>query len=657
VEVQINIPKLFDLSENAEKQLSEAFALMKQGSAILNLWKNEYEHTKNSFEEDQNQIDHWEFTPKPMTERLTHMLSIIKELMKITDSINRFLVFLGPKLKSVTGNSEGIDKLIDEVKEMVHPFQSCRDNFFEKANSSAINTLISAFKQNQEVIENKTIKLIDDTFKDLRSSEGAFDLLNNFKNIETLEQISNKLQKKYSDVLITYKRELESNKRLFDKGREEYSAGRESLIISRGNPPIAGVISWAKGIMQRIKSPMVKFNRNSEIFEKDKAFYENVRADYLRIIKEIDLYQMNKFREWEEKNLEKALGFLKAKILEKTGPHQYRVNFSDDFRVLIKETKQLEKMNHKISKTIINIAFQEKEYYRYVDKLKIMLKEYDESVHTLTPIERKLLEGPINELDSALQKGYDSKNLSSLGINEFILDCRSAITLFKDKKKKVNKNAGMIEDIIHSIESAVILREFDFEARRRNPLNPTEFCAYFEEHMQRVVGEMSDKYKIIGEQFLKAIEEGVLNTSTRCSEKMREYYYYWERRVYNALFKMILRALLTFKALITQIKGKPFTLFTIQAEYEHPRFIFKPDLPELFAMLSAFNQKIVTTSKAFWRWMDGYCEFCKPSKGQNDEENQKHTFLSDIENNKVIVKIIYDTDAIIIGSNTSARDF
>lgn len=113
VEAQINIPKLFDLSENAEKQLSEAFGLMRQGSSILNLWKTEYEHTKNSFEEDQNQIDHWEFTPKPMTERLTHMLSIIKELMKITDSINRFLVFLGPKLKSVTGNSEGIDRLID----------------------------------------------------------------------------------------------------------------------------------------------------------------------------------------------------------------------------------------------------------------------------------------------------------------------------------------------------------------------------------------------------------------------------------------------------------------------------------------------------------------------------------------------------------------
>ena len=48
--------------------------------------------------------------------------------------------------------------------------------------------------------------LIDETFKDLRSSEGAFDLLNNFKNIDTLPEISKRLQQKYSDVLKNYKK-------------------------------------------------------------------------------------------------------------------------------------------------------------------------------------------------------------------------------------------------------------------------------------------------------------------------------------------------------------------------------------------------------------------------------------------------------------------
>lgn len=48
--------------------------------------------------------------------------------------------------------------------------------------------------------------------------------------------------------------------------------------------------------------------------------------------------------------------FLKNKILEKRDDCLYFVNFSDEFKVLIKEAKQLEKMGYKISKTIINIS-------------------------------------------------------------------------------------------------------------------------------------------------------------------------------------------------------------------------------------------------------------------------------------------------------------
>ena len=68
--------------------------------------------------------------------------------------------------------------------------------------------------------------------------------------------------------------------------------------------------------------------------------------------------------------------------------------------------------------------------------------------------------------------------------------------------------------------------------------------------MQKTVLELSEKHKIIGEQFLKNIEEFVLGTSTKCSPIMKDYYYYWERRIYNALLKMTIRALLSFKALV-----------------------------------------------------------------------------------------------------------
>ena len=59
-------------------------------------------------------------------------------------------------------------------------------------------------------------------------------------------------------------------------------------------------------------------------------------------------------------------------------------------------------MNHNISKAIVNIALQEKEYYRYIDKLKTMLREYYEAVNSLNPIEKRLLESQIGKLNKVI---------------------------------------------------------------------------------------------------------------------------------------------------------------------------------------------------------------------------------------------------------------
>lgn len=122
----------------------------------------------------------------------------------------------------------------------------------------------------------------------------------------------------------------------------------------------------------------------------------------MALVKEIDHYQGLKYAQWSGGIMDRAMDFLKEKILIKTGENTYEVNFKEDFKVLIQEAKNLEKMNHNISKAIVNIALQEKEYYRYIDKLKTMLREYNEAVHSLNSIERKLLESQILKLNKVI---------------------------------------------------------------------------------------------------------------------------------------------------------------------------------------------------------------------------------------------------------------
>lgn len=86
------------------------------------------------------------------------------------------------------------------------------------------------------------------------------------------------------------------------------------------------------------------------------------------------------------------MDYLKQEILVKKSENVYEVNFSDEFKILIKEAKHLEKMGYKIPKTIINISLQEKEYYSYIDRLHLMLDEYNDAVHGLSEIDKKLLD-------------------------------------------------------------------------------------------------------------------------------------------------------------------------------------------------------------------------------------------------------------------------
>jgi len=60
------------------------------------------------------------------------MIIVLRQLESIADHLIKLHVFLGPSLKAVTGNSEGIDNLVEKVKLMVKSFENSNINFFDK---------------------------------------------------------------------------------------------------------------------------------------------------------------------------------------------------------------------------------------------------------------------------------------------------------------------------------------------------------------------------------------------------------------------------------------------------------------------------------------------------------------------------------------------
>lgn len=64
------------------------------------------------------------------------------------------------------------------------------------------------FHREVQAIEGEAKMFIDESFTSLRSAEGAFDMLLNFKHIRSRTAINNQMMQKFKDILVQYEKEV-----------------------------------------------------------------------------------------------------------------------------------------------------------------------------------------------------------------------------------------------------------------------------------------------------------------------------------------------------------------------------------------------------------------------------------------------------------------
>ncbi|TPX78384.1 hypothetical protein CcCBS67573_g00352 [Chytriomyces confervae] len=647
--------------QNAKKKIEDS-------RELLDSWSKTYFQVRERIEQS-GRDQRWEFDRKKLFEQTNYMAQRCGDLYQIAEVMEQFYNIFGPELKAVTGDPQQIDEVIKRVEALIVPFEQIPFDIFSKRYQQNWESLMLRFREQIVQIEDMAKQFIDASFKKLRSAEGAFDLLQNIKNIKSRESINNQLMGKWYEILDQYAREVDSIDEIFKNNRA-------NPPVTKNQPKIAGAIAWSRSLFYRIKKTIVRFQSLQEMLSSEMG--RSVTRKYLVVAKSMREYEETLYLQWSQAVEANSLQCLKAHILVKdipqntaaiqspysagtdgtandsSAPERVRVNFRPELKEIIKETKYLDKLGFVVPECALN----EEKYYMFIENLNSMLSSYHAVIDLLDAAEIKLLAVHIGDLKRVMKAGFSRLNWNSLGIPEFITRCSQEINKLSSVVNQIQKNSANISNTVDYISHALLVGEPGSE----EVMDAHEFFDFMNKHRVNTLETIVQKYSSIGPLLIK-MESVVAGTNTGKSKIMNDYYSYWEKRIFNGLSFLVMNNLQFLEQLMTnnqKSKSKPKSgvhyakpktrstpLFRVSASLSAPEIVISPLSGEIYKMIVKSARSIVDSTKQFHRWMHGTCIITPPQKVDEDEDPIVFSFNSDIVCNAAIISLVSQLNSTI----------
>ena len=439
-------------------------------------------------------------------------------------------------------------------------------------------------------------------------------------------------------------------------------------------PPVAGAIAWARDLYQRAKRPILRFKKHGGLLEDE--YGEGVKEKYLAFARAVDHYITDLFNDWESNVSAVAVEKLRMPVLRSIAGYQsavigntgggaatsgkdkdrekekdrdftlppppYRVSFSHELKMIIRESRYLDKLGYRIPESALNVTLQDSKYHDIIRTLTVKLQDYDHILSILSPIEKQVLSAHINELNTVIKVGFYPLNWTSQRIPAYIEDLDLALVRFGSVVSQLHKNAAMIEDVVTAISNTVLVQDIDFRRIRdgngaAEPLDISEFYEIMEARRAARLDALVHDYDSIGESFLMKVEEVVAKTATGCSPVLSSYYHFWEKKIYNAIAQMIIGSMASLIGMLQCKDAGP--LFRVKATLNGKELVVTPSLTDVDKFITKGVRNIAESARYFIRWMHGTCLKTEPQAIHEDEEPYVFSFYQDISQNPQIINL------------------
>ena len=277
--------------------LTAALNSVSESRQMLEAWRMTYIEVRARIEQAGPGQRRWEFDRSRLFADTDHAASVCADLHEAIAAVDQFRRL--PELAAVTGGGGGGDSergggtvaVTAMVNSLPDSLESVGFDLFDRSNEDNWLAAVERFHSLASEIELAAGSSIEAAFRRLRSAEGAFDLVENFRGLRSRPSIHRRVDERYADILEQYDQELAAIQKTFKRGKED---GPQICI---GLPPSAGAITWALDLYWRAKRPILRFRVRDGLLSV--GFGKTIKDRYLSFARSIDEFKDGIFKDWE----------------------------------------------------------------------------------------------------------------------------------------------------------------------------------------------------------------------------------------------------------------------------------------------------------------------------------------------------------------------
>lgn len=278
----------------------------KEASAMLKGWKECYMETRNKIEV-LGKGQRWEFDQKELFLETEYIGSVCSDLYNVALVIQQFKNIFGAELKSIINDPGQIDAVVKKVENLLSPIETADFDIYKPICRDNWEAIVQSFYKEVKSLEKEAKTFIDESFKILRCSEDALEMLLKFKHIETRESIQEQLMTKFDVIMQQFGKEIATIQDLFKRGKKKPP-------VLRYQPPESGAVFWERQLFMRLKNPILIYQKIEEL--KNSELKEMAFADYLRLAKQMKAFEDEKFETWSAAAVPLCTNALKRSVLK-----------------------------------------------------------------------------------------------------------------------------------------------------------------------------------------------------------------------------------------------------------------------------------------------------------------------------------------------------